>query len=72
MRAAGRNAYLDRRGSDGKLAVAFTRPEWAWYRRPCRRTPFRGGTFVFRGRRGHLIKLLWWDSDGLCLFGEKT
>jgi transposase len=24
--------------------------------------------FVFRGRRGDLIKVLWWDGDGLCLF----
>lgn len=22
--------------------------------------------FVFRGRRGDLIKVLWWDGDGLC------
>ena len=24
--------------------------------------PFSGHVFVFRGRRGDLIKLLWWDS----------
>ena len=23
--------------------------------------------FVFRGRRGDLVKLLWWTGDGLCL-----
>ena len=28
--------------------------------------PFAGHVFVFRGRRGDLIKLLWWDGDGLC------
>jgi transposase len=28
--------------------------------------PFGGHVFVFRGRRGDLIKLLWWDGDGLC------
>jgi transposase len=22
--------------------------------------------FVFRGRRGDLVKVLWWDGDGLC------
>ena len=27
--------------------------------------PFAGQVFVFRGRRGDLIKLLWWDGDGL-------
>jgi transposase len=25
---------------------------------------------VFRGKRGDLIKLLWWDGDGLCLFAN--
>jgi transposase len=33
--------------------------------------PFSGHVFVFRGRRGHLIKLLWWDGDGLCLFAKR-
>ena len=28
--------------------------------------PFSGHVFVFRGRRGDLIKMLWWDGDGLC------
>jgi transposase len=27
--------------------------------------PFSGHVFCFRGRRGDLIKLLWWDGDGL-------
>jgi hypothetical protein len=30
--------------------------------------PYGGDVFVLRGRRGDLIKLLWWDGDGLCLF----
>jgi transposase len=33
--------------------------------------PFSGHVFVFRGRRGDLIKMLWWDGDGLCLFARK-
>jgi transposase len=33
--------------------------------------PFSGHVFVFRGKRGDLIKLLWWDGDGLCLFAKK-
>jgi transposase len=32
--------------------------------------PFAGHVFVFRGRRGDLIKLLWWDGDGLCPFAK--
>ena len=33
--------------------------------------PFSGHVFCFRGRRGDLIKLLWWDGDGLCLFAKR-
>jgi transposase len=33
--------------------------------------PFSGHIFAFRGRRGDLIKLLWWSGDGLCLFAKK-
>ena len=33
--------------------------------------PFSGHVFVFRGRRGDLIKMLWWDGDGLCLFSKR-
>ena len=33
--------------------------------------PYGGHVFVFRGRRGDLVKLLWWDGDGLCLFAKR-
>jgi transposase len=33
--------------------------------------PFCGHVFVFRGRRGDLVKVLWWDGDGLCLFAKR-
>ena len=33
--------------------------------------PFSGQVFVFRGRRGDLIKLLWFDGDGPCLFAKR-
>jgi transposase len=33
--------------------------------------PFGGHVFVFRGRRGDLVKVLWWDGDGLCLFAKR-
>lgn len=29
--------------------------------------PHSGHIFVFRGRRGDLMKVLWWTGDGLCL-----
>ena len=35
------------------------------------RDPFAGHLFVFRGRRGDMIKLLWWDGDGLCLLAKR-
>lgn len=33
--------------------------------------PFSGHLFVFRGRAGDRIKILWWDGDGLCLFAKR-
>lgn len=33
--------------------------------------PFGGHLFVFRGRRGDLIKVLFWDGQGLCLFAKR-
>ena len=33
--------------------------------------PFSGHLFVFRGRRGDRIKVLWWDGDGLCLYAKR-
>jgi len=35
------------------------------------RSPLSGHVFVFRGRRGDVIKLLWHDGDGLCLFHKR-
>jgi transposase len=32
---------------------------------------FSGHVFVFRGRRGDKLKLLWWSGDGLCLFAKR-
>ncbi len=29
---------------------------------------YSGHLFVFRGRRGDLIKVVWWDGQGACLF----
>lgn len=33
--------------------------------------PFSGHVFVFRGRRGDRIKVLWWSGDGMCLFAKR-
>lgn len=33
--------------------------------------PHGGHLFVFRGRRGGLIKILWHDGQGLCLFAKR-
>jgi transposase len=33
--------------------------------------PFSGHVFVFRGRRGDRLKVLWWSGDGLCLFMKR-
>jgi transposase len=50
-----------RRGFPGLSAVAQTALE---------QDPYSGHVFVFRGRRGDLIKLLW-NGDGLCLFAKR-
>jgi transposase len=51
-----------RRGFTGLSAVVQT---------ALQQNPFGGHVFVFRGKRGDLIKLLWWDGDGLCLFAKR-
>jgi transposase len=51
-----------RRGFTGLSAVAQTVLE---------QNPYSGHVFVFRGRRGDLLKVLWWDGDGLCLFAKR-
>jgi transposase len=51
-----------RRGFTGLSAIVQT---------VLKEKPFSGHVFVFRGRRGDLIKVLWWDGDGLCLFAKR-
>jgi len=51
-----------RKGMDGLAALAQTVLE---------QEPFSGHVFVFRGRRGDLVKLVWFDGDGLCLFAKR-
>lgn len=33
--------------------------------------PFSGDVFVFRGKRGDLLKLLWWSGDGMNLYAKR-
>ncbi len=33
--------------------------------------PFSGHVFLFRGRRGNVIKVLWSTGDGLCLLSKR-
>lgn len=36
-----------------------------------RHDPHSGHLFVFRGRRGSLVKVLWHDGQGACLFAKR-
>ncbi len=36
-----------------------------------RQDPFAGHLFVFRGRRGDLVKVIWRDGQGACLFMKR-
>jgi transposase len=51
-----------RKGLDGLAALV---------QETLKENPFSGQLFAFRGKRGHLVKLLWWDGDGLCLFVKR-
>jgi transposase len=51
-----------RRGFDGLAALVQS---------ALTQDPFCGHVFVFRGKRGDIIKLLWWDGQGMCLFAKR-
>lgn len=51
-----------RKGFDGLAAIVQT---------TLSENPFSGQLFVFRGRRGDRVKILWWDGDGLCLYAKR-
>ncbi|MFO1046963.1 MAG: IS66 family insertion sequence element accessory protein TnpB [Geminicoccaceae bacterium] len=36
-----------------------------------KRDPYGGHVFVFRGKRGNLLKILWSDGQGVCLFAKR-
>jgi len=51
-----------RKGFDGLAAIAQTTLE---------KDPYAGHVFVFRGKRGDLVKLLWWSGDGMNLYAKR-
>jgi|GEM_PF-124200 len=51
-----------RRGMNGLAALVQTTLE---------QDPFSGHVFIFRGRRGDLVKLLWWSGDGMNLYAKR-
>jgi transposase len=50
-----------RKGFDGLSALVQT---------TLKLDPHAGALFVFRGKRGDRVKVLWWDGQGLCLFSK--
>lgn len=51
-----------RKGFDGLAALVQQR---------LRQDPFGGAVSAFRGRRGDLVKLLWWDGQDLVLHAKR-
>src|SRR5260370_10829109 len=36
-----------------------------------KKDPFSGHLFAFRGKRAQIVKILFWDGNGLCLFTKR-
>jgi transposase len=51
-----------RKGMDGLAMLA---------RKVLEEDPFSGALFAFRGKRGGLVKILWFDGQGMCLFSKR-
>ena len=51
-----------RKGFDGLAALVQT---------ALAQSPFCGHVFVFRGRRGDILKVLWFDGQGLLLLAKR-
>src|ERR1700719_3133777 len=51
-----------RKGIDGLAILAQPGPA---------EDPFGGALFAFRGKRVGLVKLLWYDGQGMCLFSKR-
>jgi transposase len=55
-------ALHNRKGFDGLALIV---------QETLKRDPHCGHLFVFPGRRGDLIKCLWHDGQGMCLFSKR-
>ncbi len=51
-----------RKGFNGLVALA---------EKVLEQDPYSGHLFVFRGRRGDLVKVIWFDGQGACLFSKR-
>ena len=51
-----------RKGMDGLAMLA---------QEVLKQNPFDGAVFAFRGRRGGIVKLLWYDGQGMCLYTKR-
>jgi transposase len=51
-----------RKGFDGLAMLAQSQLQ---------QDPFSGHLFVFRGRDGRLLKVLWFDGQGFCLYAKR-
>lgn len=51
-----------RKGFDGLALIA---------QEALKRDPHSGHLIVFRGRRGDVVKILWHDGQGMCLFSKR-
>lgn len=51
-----------RKGFDGLALIA---------QETLKHDPHSGHLVVFRGRRGDLVKILWHDGQGMCLFSKR-
>jgi transposase len=36
-----------------------------------KKDPLNGHLFIFRGRRGDFVKMIWHDGQGMCLFSKR-
>ena len=55
--------YTDmRKGMDGLATLV---------QETLKKDPFCGHLFAFRGKRTSILKILFWDGNGLCLFSKR-
>ncbi len=57
------NGHTDMRRGMGGLALQV--------QQALHRDPHAGDLYVFRGRRGDLVKILWYDDTGMSLYAKR-